>query len=66
MVGDERGAQASPEPTLKYHPWYVWILTFDRYPAKGQYLVGSLTGAVTSQRVTEVSQGLLSVVGNHT
>ena len=29
------------------------ILTCSRYPGKGQYLVGSLTGAVASQKVTE-------------
>ena len=28
-------------------------------------MVGSLTGAVASQRVTEVREGLLAVVGNH-
>ena len=27
--------------------------------------MGSLTGAVASQRVTEVREGLLAVVGNH-
>ena len=31
----------------------------------GQCLVGSLTGAVSSQRVTEEFKGALSVVGNH-
>ena len=29
-------------------------------------MVGSLTGAVSSQRVTEEHEGTLSVVGNHT
>ena len=29
-------------------------------------MVGSLTGAVSSQRVTEERNGTLSVVGNHT
>ena len=29
-------------------------------------MVGSLTGAVSSQRVTEEREGTLSVVGNHT
>ncbi len=28
-------------------------------------MVGSLTGAVSSQRVTEEHEGTLSVVGNH-
>ena len=41
------------EPTLKYHPGMVDVLTSARYPGQGQCLVGSLTGAVSSQRVTE-------------
>ncbi len=28
-------------------------------------MVGSLTGAVSSQRVTEEHEGVLSMVGNH-
>ena len=31
----------------------------------GQCMVGSLTGAVSSQRVTEEHEGVLSMVGNH-
>ena len=38
---------------VRYHPCIVLILTFNRYPVKEQYLVGSLTGAVASQKVTE-------------
>ena len=38
---------------VRYHPCIILILTFNRYPVKGQYLVGSLTGAVASQKVTE-------------
>ena len=38
---------------VRYHPCKVLILTFDRYPVGGQYLAGSLTGAVASQTVTE-------------
>ena len=33
-------------------------------PGKGQCLLGSLTGAVSSQRVTEEPKGTLSLVGN--
>ena len=33
-------------------------------PGGGQCYLGSLTGAVSSQRVTEESQGTLSLVGN--
>ena len=53
------------EPTLKYQPVYVGVLTQVRYPDRGQCLVGSLTGAVSSQRVTEEHEGALIMVGNH-
>jgi hypothetical protein len=36
------------EPTVRYHSVRARILTFSRYPAEGQYQVGSLTGAVAS------------------
>ena len=52
------------ESTLKYRPWYVGILTEIRYPDPGQCLVGSLTGVVASQKVTEAPNGSLSAVGN--
>jgi hypothetical protein len=39
-------------------------LTSDRYPAEGQCQVGSLTGAVASQKVTEVPKGSLRRNGN--
>ena len=39
-------------------------LTETRYPGPGQCVVGSLTGAVSSQRVTEEREGTLSTVGN--
>ncbi len=45
------------EPTLKYHPGMFDVLTYARYPGQGQCLVGSLTGAVSSQRVTEEHEG---------
>ena len=41
------------------------VLTLTRYPGRGQCLVGSLTGAVSSQRVTEERDGTLGMVGNH-
>ena len=53
------------EPTLKYHPGMFEVLTLARYPGRGQCLVGSLTGAVSSQRVTEEHEGTLGMVGNH-
>jgi hypothetical protein len=52
------------EPTLKYHPGMFEVLTQARYPGRGQCMVGSLTGAVSSQRVTEEHKGILSTVGN--
>ena len=58
-------ALAIVEPSLKYHPWFVGVLTFRRKPGKGQCLVGSLTGAVASQTVTEALKGSLRMVGNH-
>ena len=53
------------ESTLEYHPYDVRFLTQDRYPVRGQCLVGSLTGAVASQKVTEAPNGSLRMVGNH-
>ena len=58
-------APAIVEPTLKYQPGNVGVLTQVRNPDRGQCVVGSLTGAVSSQRVTEEHEGTLSVVGNH-
>ena len=52
------------EPTLKYHPGMFEVLTSARYPGQGQCMVGSLTGAVSSQRVTEEHEGTLSAVGH--
>ena len=52
------------EPTLKYHPGMFEVLTQARYPGRGQCMVGSLTGAVSSQRVTEEHKGTLRAVGN--
>lgn len=52
------------EALLKYHSDCLEYLTCDRYPVEGQCLVGSLTGAVASQKVTEAPKGFLSLVGN--
>ena len=54
------------EPTLKYQPGIIGVLTQVRDPDRGQCVVGSLTGAVSSQRVTEEHEGTLSMVGHHT
>ena len=41
------------------------VLTQVPYRDRGHCVVGSLTGAVSSQRVTEEREGTLSMVGNH-
>ena len=64
MGGFEAGALALVEPTLKYHPGVFEVLTLTRYPGWGQCMVGSLTGAVSSQSVTEEHEGALSTVGH--
>ena len=64
MGGFETGTPVSVEPTLKYHPGMFEVLTQIRYPDRGQCMVGSLTGAVSSQRVTEEHEGTLSAVGH--
>ena len=50
---------------MGYHPLCIEFLTRNRDPVGGQCLVGSLTGAVASQRVTEAHKGSLRMVGNH-
>ena len=64
MGGFEARTPVLVEPTLKYHPDMFGALTETRYPGPGQCVVGSLTGAVSSQRVTEEHEGALSAVGN--
>ena len=51
---------------MKYQPGIIGVLTQVRDPDRGQCVVGSLTGAVSSQRVTEERDGTLSTVGNRT
>ena len=57
-------ALACMEPSLKYHPEVLDVLTSARNPGQGPCMVGSLTGAVSSQRVTEEHEGTLSAVGH--
>ena len=64
MGGFEVGIPVSAEPTLKYHPDRFGNLTYTREPGGGHCLVGSLTGAVASQSVTEARDGSLSPIGN--
>jgi hypothetical protein len=49
---------------LKYHPDMFEVLTKHYYLVFGQCMAGSLTGAVSSQRVTEERKGNLSAVGH--
>ena len=57
-------ALAGLEATLKYHPDVLDVLTWARNPGRGPCMVGSLTGAVSSQSVTEELEGTLSAVGH--
>ena len=50
---------------MRYQPGEVLALTVRRKPGTGQWQVGSLTGAVASERVTEAPKGSLRVNGNH-
>ncbi len=53
------------ESLLKYHSGHSGCLTSNRNPVQGQCLVGSLTGAVASQNVTEAPKRFPSnLVGN--
>ena len=65
MGGYEYGTPVSYEPLLGYHPYSTRFLTHSRNPAWGQCLVGSLTGAVASESVSEALKGSLRMVGNH-
>ncbi len=65
MGGFEAGISVLVEPTLIYHPLHVCGLT--SIPMKlgeGPCMLGGLTGAVSSQSVTEERNGRLSTVGN--
>ena len=64
-MGDcEAGTPVFVESPLKYHSGHSGYLTSARDPGQGQCLMGSLTGAVASQMVTEAPKGSLSLVGN--
>ena len=64
MGGAEAATPVAVEPALKYHPGLLGVLTQVRDPDRGPCMVGSLTGAVSSQKVTEERDGALSAVGN--
>ena len=52
------------ESPLKYQPGMFEVLTQVPYRDRGHCVVGSLTGAVSSQRVTEEHEGALITVGH--
>ena len=64
MGAGEAGAPALVEATLKYHPDVIAVLTLALDRGWGQCMVGSLTGAVSSQSVTEELEGTLGTVGH--
>ena len=65
MGGFETWVLAQVEPLLRYHPDYVCGLTsIPVKPGEGQWVLGSLTGAVSSKMVTEECKGWLSADGN--
>ena len=65
-MGDEEACSSGyAESLLGYHPCVTGFLTCIRKPDEGQCLVGSLTGAVASERVSEALEGPLRMVGNH-
>ena len=65
MGGFDVRVPARNEPKVKYHPVYVCGLTLIPVnPGSGQWVPGSLTGAVSSKRVTEERKGRLSTDGN--
>ena len=65
-MGDEEAVTpVAAESVLGYHPCSTGFLTCGRDPVGGQCQVGSLTGAVASERVSEALKGSLRMVGNH-
>ena len=65
MGGFEAVTPVTVEPPLGYHSCVTEVLTYGRNPAYGQCQMGSLTGAVASERVTEAPKGTLRMDGNH-
>ena len=64
-MGDyEAGPPGQVESSLKYHPECFCCLTEIGHPDPGPCVVGSLTGAVASQIVTEARDGGLKPVGH--
>ena len=65
-MGDEEArTPVFAESPLGYHPYSIGFLTCGHYLVRGRCQVGSLTGAVASERVSEALKGSLRMVGNH-
>ena len=65
MGGFDARIPVRDEPQVKYHPVYVGGLTsIPLNQGDGQLVSGSLTGAVSSKRVTEEHKVRLSTDGN--
>ena len=65
-MGDkEERTSVFSESLLGYHPCVIGFLTKGRKPVMGHCQVGSLTGAVASERVSEALKVSLRMVGNH-
>ena len=64
MEAFETELSGSVEAPMKHHFSLITILTSCRHPAEGPCQRVSLTGAVSSQRVTEEHKAWLSLVGN--
>ena len=62
MGAVETRALAREEASVKYHPALCDVLTTEGKPFLGPWQVGSLTGAVASESVTEARDGTLSAV----
>ena len=65
MGGYEAVTPVAVELLLGYHPCSTGFLTSGLKQVGGQCQVGSLTGAVASERVSEALKGSLRMVGNH-
>ena len=65
MGDEETCTPVYEESALGYHSCVIGVLTCAPERGEGECQVGSLTGAVASQRVTEAPKGTLSMVGNH-
>ena len=64
MGDDEDNLVGLFESSVRYHSSEARILTCSRNPGEEQFQVGSLTGAVASESVTEAPKGSLRLNGN--